>query len=68
MKVLPKVLTDAQVRTFERDGAFPSARWRRFEALEARSRHQEDENEVPSPLPVGARDRRGPHILDIFET
>ena len=70
------MLTEAQVQAFERDGclspvrAMSTKRARHYcERVEAREARVPDikKMEVAPALSVGARDRRGPRILDIFE-
>ena len=71
VSAMPKVLTEAQVATFQRDGCLSPVRAMSAEraarlpravrgARGARARHQEDEDQVAPALPVGAGDRRGP--------
>ena len=79
MKVLPKVLTDAQVRTFERDGCLSPVRamsaeraaaYRaRFESLETRFPGDIKKMKTKSHLlaPWVLEIAEDPHILDIFE-
>ena len=78
MKVLPKVLTEAQVRTFERDGCLSPVRAmsaerargyrERFEALEARVpdiKKMKTKSHLLCPWVLEIAE--DPHILDIFE-